>query len=219
MAGYQPHFLPGFEIPLPGYTAQLTGQALRDSRNQQVELFDYPAYSLAVNAEPGRRSPIFVAFNIDLFRLKTTPRKDHWRVDTRIGADYQLNNDYYRSNPWDRGHMARRSSASYGDTLREASFQAEETFYYSNACLQHANLNQDEWLMLEDWVLQINAAKEGKVTTFSGPFYGDYDRSITPDGAPRPWYRPASSSWSVSSTATAASWMPGPSCSTRTKPP
>ena len=78
--------------------------------------------------------------------------------------------------------MARRTSAAWGDTKRDAQHAADETFFFSNSTLQHANLNQDEWLGLEDWVYDLKLDKDGKITSFSGPFYGDFDRSIRPTG-------------------------------------
>ncbi len=129
-----------------------------------------------------RRSPILAALNIDQNQLKSVDRNDNWRIDTRIGADFQLNNDYYRSNPWDRGHLARRASAAWGPTRREAKRASDETFYYSNATLQHANFNQDEWLALENWVFDLKLDSNGKITVFSGPIYGDFSRTITPPG-------------------------------------
>ena len=43
-------------------------------------------------------------------------------------------------------------------------------------------MNRDEWLGLEDWVYDLNLDKDGKITSFSGPFYADYDRSVHPSG-------------------------------------
>ena len=45
--------------------------------------------------------------------------------------------------------------------------------YYSNACLQHMNLNQDEWLEVEDWVKDLQQDSNNKIAVFSGPIYGN----------------------------------------------
>lgn len=59
---------------------------------------------------------------------------------------------------------------------------ATETFYYPNASFQHQNYNPDEWLMLEDWVGDLKLDIDGKISSFSGPIYGDFSRTITPIG-------------------------------------
>jgi DNA/RNA endonuclease G (NUC1) len=148
----------------------------------QGEVFHYPTYSVVANSSPDKRSPVIVCLNIDQALLKGTSRSDRWRIDPRIQFENQLDNDYYAFNPWDRGHMARRTSAAWGSSMRDAQYAADETFYYSNSALQHANLNQDEWLGLEDWVFGLELDKDGKITSFSGPIYGDFDRSIRPSG-------------------------------------
>ncbi|WP_051906353.1 DNA/RNA non-specific endonuclease [Methylomarinum vadi] len=35
---------------------------------------------------------------------------------------------------------------------------------------------------LEDWVYGLKLDSNGKITSFSGPFYGDFDRTIRPSG-------------------------------------
>jgi endonuclease G len=137
-----------------------------------------------MNGNSAKRSPAVVCLNIDQNQLQNTQRKDRWRLDTRIGAANQLDNDYYANNPWDRGHMARRASAAWGSTVRDAQLASDETFYYSNSTLQHENLNQDEWLGLEEWVQQLDLDKDGRITSMIGPIYADFDRSIRPLGRP-----------------------------------
>lgn len=177
MVGYNESFLEGVTLPIPEFNALLSSEVLN-----QGEVFHYPTYSVVVNSSSDKRSPVIVCLNIDQALFKRTNRSDHWRIDPRIGFENQLDNAYYTRNPWDRGHMARRTSAAWGPTKRDAQYAADETFYYSNSTIQHANLNQDEWLKLEDWVYGLNLDKDGKITSFSGPFYADFDRSIRPDG-------------------------------------
>jgi endonuclease G len=137
-----------------------------------------------MNGAADKRSPAVVCLNIDQNQLQSTQRRDRWRIDPRIGAANQLDNDYYANNPWDRGHMARRASAAWGSTIRAAQLASDETFYYSNSTLQHENLNQDEWLSLEEWVHQLDLDKDGRITSMIGPIYADFDRSIRPAGRP-----------------------------------
>ncbi len=180
MSGYDENFLDGVELPLPTFSPRLDGFVLRQPELENGVYAKYVNYTVVMNRST--RAPIFAALNIDQNQLKDTDRSNDWRIDSRIGAEFQLNNDYYRDNPWDRGHLARRASASWGRDQRQAQKASDETFYYSNATLQHRNFNQDEWLALENWVLQLNLDKDGKLTSFSGPIYGDFSRTITPEG-------------------------------------
>lgn len=181
MNGYDPKFL-GEELvlPLPDFSPSLAGDVVRNNLLSNGVLAHYVNYTIITHKL--QRSPILAALNIDQNLLKTARRNNDWRIDTRIGAEFQLDNDYYRRNPWDRGHLARRASVAWGATRREAQRASDETFYYSNATLQHENFNQDEWLALENWVFNLNLDSNGKITVFSGPIYGDFVRTISPQG-------------------------------------
>ncbi|NJN22677.1 MAG: endonuclease [Leptolyngbya sp. RL_3_1] len=181
MQGYDPNFL-GQPVPLPKFSPSLIGFVLEKPELMNGVYAPYHNYTVAMNRQ--LRTPLFAALNIDQTKLKTVSRTDHWRVDTRIGAEYQLNNDYYAANPWDRGHLARKSAAAWGETAREAKQAADDTFFYANAALQHENFNQDEWLALEDWVLALTLDSTNRISVFSGPIFGDFARSITPQGRP-----------------------------------
>ena len=180
MTGYDLDFLDGVSLPLPTFSPRLDGFVLRQPELESGIYANYVNYTVVTNRST--RAPIIVALNIDQNLLKETSRTDNWRIDSRIGAPFQLTNEYYRDNPWDRGHLARRASAAWGSDQRQAQKAADETFYYSNASLQHQNFNRDEWLALEDWVLELKLDKDGKLTSFSGPIYGDFSRTITPEG-------------------------------------
>jgi len=181
MPGYDPDFL-GVRLPIPGSSPSLTGDLVSNAQLRDDVYADYVNYTVITNAKA--RSPVVVALNIDQNKLHKTRRRDRWLIDSRIGPEFQLNNDYYRDNPWDRGHLARRANAAWGDNIRLAQTASDETFYYSNACLQHANFNQDEWLALEDWVLKLKLDKDGRITSFSGPIMDGYMRTIEPEGRP-----------------------------------
>ncbi|MQX38292.1 DNA/RNA non-specific endonuclease [Roseospira navarrensis] len=185
MSGYDPEFLGAdLPVPLPGFSAALDGLVLRVPTLDREVFAHYVNYTVAMNRQPHRRSAVFAALNIDRMRLRPVSRSDRWRIDSRIGADFQLDNAYYRDNPWDRGHLARRASAAWGDSNAAAGRASDETFYYANAALQHSHYNQDEWLALEEWVLGMDGVAEGRVSSFSGPIYDAFVRSIEPEGRP-----------------------------------
>ena len=176
MNGYDPTFL-GVDLPPPTFTIDLESELVEGGK-----IFHYPNYSVIHNGHIDKRSPAIVMLNIDQSKYyKVGGGK--WRIDPRMSEKHQLNNDYYYKNPWDRGHMARRATAAWGDTKSEALIRSKETYYYTNAALQHENLNQDEWLdVLEEWVKNLQIAKDNKISSMSGPIYGDYDRTIRPSG-------------------------------------
>lgn len=113
----------------------------------------------------------FLDRNVDQEKIRRSDR-EKWNTDPRVG-DSQLDNDYYRNNDWDRGHLVQRASASWGDTDRAAQQASDDTMFYTNCALQHENLNQDEWLALEDWVNFLEDDSTNKISVFSGPIYGD----------------------------------------------
>ena len=179
MTGYDPNFL-GQTVPLPEFSPSLIGDVLKQSELEDDIYVHYLTYTIVMNKR--LRTPIFAALNIDQDKLKSVSRADDWQIDTRVGAENQLNNDYYRRNPWDRGHLARRASAAWGDSNREAKLASDDTFFFTNATLQHENFNQDEWLALEDWVKELTLDSNNKISVISGPIFGESARSITPQG-------------------------------------
>ncbi|MBB4287856.1 DNA/RNA non-specific endonuclease [Roseospira goensis] len=202
MAGYNPRFLcdprtwdgaadeplPESErrlvVDLPRFSPALEASILRTPALTGEVVAEYVNYSVVMNRQPHRRSAVVAALNIDQTQVRDVRRSDRWRVDSRIGAAHQLDNDYYYDNPWDRGHLARRASAAWGRSNAAAGRASDETFYYSNATLQHKHYNQDEWLALEDWVLALDRLADGRVSSFSGPIYDSFVRSIEPEGRP-----------------------------------
>jgi len=173
-AGYDPNFT-GVEIPLPTFDNSLDGDVLKKSSStfddETGSWREYMTYSVATNK--ARRQPICAALNVDQTLIKTVQRGS-WKIDREIGAEFQLDNSYYRNNVWDRGHMARRATAAWGRTTTDAKRASDDTMYYSNASLQHMNLNQDEWLEVEEWVKYLQQDSNGKIAVFSGPIYGTF---------------------------------------------
>ncbi|PSN17952.1 endonuclease [filamentous cyanobacterium CCP5] len=181
MAGYDPDFL-GQPLPLPDFSPGLVGDVLEKLELTNGIYAQYHNYTVVMSRR--LRTPLFAALNIDQSRFKSISRSDDWRIDTRIGAEYQLNNDYYNRNPWDRGHLARRAAAAWGDTSREAKHASDDTFFFSNATLQHENFNQDEWLALEEWVQNLTLDSTDRISVICGPIFGETARSLTPSGRP-----------------------------------
>lgn len=184
--GYDPAFLGnGYNVALPDFSPSLKSDVLT-ARDRPTTTFQagfytrYIHFSIATNKR--RRQPIVVALNFDQTLRKSVPRTREWNIDTQVGAQYQLDNSYYRRNDYDRGHMAARAAASWGTTTAEAKQASDATFVYTNAALQHSELNQDEWLQLENWVRTLDIDANNRISIFQGPLY------TTKPGAQKPFW-------------------------------
>lgn len=163
--GYDEKFISNYKIHLP----RLGNNTLKDSL-EKGNVFDYIHFSLVMNRI--RRLAVYTAHNIDGKNLVSIPRKGKWRIDDRVG-EYQIGNEAYRSNPWDRGHLVRRTAVAWGDLASRA---CSDTFYYTNAAPQHENFNQDEWLELENWLLHKADQTKCRLCVFTGPVFGTNDQ-------------------------------------------
>lgn len=174
--GYDPDFL-GVHLPLPQPEPALRAKAatlLADP--SQIEL-KYTHFSVIQHAE--RATPMMTAVNIDGAQFQDLERKGTWVLDGRIAPEHQMDNDAYAKNDIDRGHMVRRKDAQWGS---EADQAANDTFVYTNAALQHCDLNQKTWLDVENSVLYGAVAKKEKKTVFTGPIFRDDDPSFNNHG-------------------------------------
>lgn len=162
---YDPEFLGnGFQVPMP--TPRCTGNLF----NAGVPL-DYIHASLVIHAD--RRSALFAAHNVDAQSRISVPRTG-WDLDERA-LSVQTPPGAYTSNDFDRGHLVRRAAVAFGHSEAEARAASDATFYYTNAALQHERFNQDEWVHLEDWVLQQGNATGSRLCVFTGPIYTRHD--------------------------------------------
>jgi len=188
--GYQADFL-GVNLPLPELEGDLAAQAapLKDGSHE----LKYTHFSVIQHME--RRSPLLTAVNIDGAQYAEHERDGKWVFDSRIDRKYQLGNEAYSNNSIDRGHMVRRRDPMWGANAEKGQ---DDTFVYTNAALQHADLNQKNWLDLENHVL--NGAVEGhkKVSVFTGPVLQDDDPRFDnkgkidpPTQMPRAFYKVA----------------------------
>ncbi len=158
---YDPEFLgDGFTVPMPA-------PSCRGVLVQSGRVFDYIHYSLVMHRD--RRTALFTAHNIDVSQRRSVPRTG-WDLDFRLDREEQTGPGAYSSNPWDRGHLVRRAAVTWGSAQR-AQDASDSTFYYTNAAPQHERFNQDEWLALEDWVLQAAGNIAPRLCVFTGPLY------------------------------------------------
>lgn len=167
---YDPDFLGnGLRVPLP----KLGARAKRDAW-ERGRVLDYIHYSLVMNQT--RRLATFTAVNVDgEHRVKVKRTNTAWVADPRIPSEYQtLHKEGYSGSAFDKGHLVRREDVLHG-TLHVARVANDATFVFTNAAPQHMNFNQDEWLELEDWVLDKATELSPRLAVFSGPVFGEDD--------------------------------------------
>ena len=174
--GYDPDFLGGGDlaVPLPG---------LGDRADDVAPVADDPGGELkyrhfSVIQSKSRRLPMLTAVNIDGARSFRLRRQGTWRLDARLDPEHQIGNQLYRRNPLDRGHMVRRRDPGWGATREEAQEAEIDTFHYTNSAPQHKDLNQRDWVGLEDYIMESAETRDFKVSVFTGPVFRDDDRRL-----------------------------------------
>jgi endonuclease G, mitochondrial len=182
--GYQSKFLgTKFDIAFPQPKTSILKFIAKVNNTDSVVL-KYYNYSTIFHSV--RMMPIISGVNVegDLNkRLDNSQRKDNWLRDNRIGYDIQLDDAYYKSSGFDRGHMSRREDANWGATAEEAKRNADLTCMYTNACPQVAKINQSSrsglWGILEKVVLEQGAevenGKTARISVFNGPIFKEDD--------------------------------------------
>lgn len=167
--GYDSNFL-GRPLSLPKLGPSIQDKAAPlIGRPNETEL-KYTNFSIVMNKE--RRQAFYSAVNIDGAKLEDRPRNGKWTIDSRIAREHQLGGEAYSNNPIDRGHMVRRRDAIWGPKADQAN---HDTFAYTNAGLQHGNLNQKTWLDLENTIFEQAMAKGLKLTVLTGPVFSESD--------------------------------------------
>ena len=171
--GYDANFLgegpnlPMPEVGLEHYHDVVTGDELRHEY-----IVDYIHYSVVMSRS--NRQAFFSAANLDQNTFRKVKGR-RWFIDERVGSTAQIGPAAYASNPWDRGHLTRRTAVTWG-TYYGAKAASNDSCSYANASMQHANFNQDEWRVPEEIVREFDRDKNDRISVFTGPLFTDYDR-------------------------------------------
>lgn len=174
--GYEAEFLGNGEhtVQLPGLGAWSSDVApVSDAPNGVLK---YRNFSVVQSAS--RRLPLLTAVNIDGSRTYRLKRKGRWKLDGRISEDHQIGNELYYRNPLDRGHMVRRRDPGWGDSREQAQQGETDTFHYTNSVPQHEDLNQKDWVGLEDYILDAAETRDFKVSVFTGAVFRKSDHAL-----------------------------------------
>lgn len=182
--GYDARFL-GFEIPLPRLSTTMKQVTVvvppEHRRNGNKYVLHYHHYSLAMNKV--RRFAWYSAAIVDGKRRFELPKRDDkWFIDPRIddpeAPRFQCGEELYAANRTDRGHLARYLDVAWGDTKDEAVRATNDTFHFTNCCLQLSGFNQGKsrWQGLERYLLELKAKKElRRIVVITGPIFADSD--------------------------------------------
>jgi endonuclease G, mitochondrial len=168
--GYDPDFLgtDTLSVPLPGLGP--FGGDVAPVSGVDDGVLRYRNFSVIQSAS--RRLPLVTAVNIDGSQSVVLKRKGEWRLDGRIKAEHQIGNELYVENALDRGHMVRRRDPGWGPHAQEAEV---DTFHYTNSAPQHEDLNQKDWVGLEDYVLEAAETRGFRVSVMTGPVFDPAD--------------------------------------------
>lgn len=171
--GYDPDFLGNgaLSVPLPGLKKWATDAAPVDGDpNRELRYYNFSVIQSAT-----RRLPLVTAVNIDGAQAVKLKRKGRWRLDGRLEMAHQIGNTLYASNPFDRGHMVRRRDPGWGPNAQDAEI---DTFHYTNCVPQHEDLNQTDWVGLEDYVLEAAETRDFRVNVLTGPVFRETDKHM-----------------------------------------
>lgn len=180
--GYAPDFLgERHRVALPGLATWKQDIAeATEHDGTRTKILNYRHFSVAFSKS--RKVPVLTAVNIDGGLSRRIKRgDDQWFADLRLPREIQLSSRDYGRREIDRGHMVRREDPVWGKAgeAGEANF---DTFHYTNAAPQHADLNQraQAWRGLEDYILEHTRTQGLKASVFTGPVLRD-DDPVDPD--------------------------------------
>ena len=173
-------------LPAVGHTGSLHVGILKQVASI---VLSYHHFSIVMNKV--RRLAIYTAVNIDgRFSKRPARSADKWYFDPRLEKKFQLGEFLYASNPLDRGHLVRRLDPAWG-TTKIAKVGNDDTFHFTNCSPQHANLNQQIWNDLEDYLLDNADQDNLKLTVFTGPIFESDDPIYREVPLPRRFWKVA----------------------------
>ncbi len=190
--GYDPAFLPGHTVPLPGLPDALVPLAALNRQATREPRYVLPYHHFSVVMHRERRLAMFTAVNIDGRTSRALRREaDHWSLDPRVAVTEQIGEEIYRDNPLDRGHLVRRLDPAWGATEPIAQLGNDDTFHFTNCSPQHKDFNQNKttWAGLEDYVLRNADHFDLKVSVVTGPVLAPDDDRYRGVQLPRQFWK------------------------------
>jgi endonuclease G len=172
--GFDEEFL-SFPVPAPRFVQTIGSDLAKLQTRQRI---DYCHFSLWLSKS--RKFPRVVAWNVDGASIKSLSRKGiAFKLDERGNLqNFQVDDELYVDNPFDRGHVARRADLCWGP-LAEAKQANRDSFFFSNITPQHARFNQVQrgglWGRLEDAIFNDVDVESLRISLMGGPIMKDSD--------------------------------------------
>jgi endonuclease G, mitochondrial len=191
--GYDPDFLGNGDLaaPWPALSASVEADLARPSDELASQPFELRYTHFGVKFSRTLKQPLMTAVNIDGRHLVPIKRgNDKWFHDGRIPRETQLSKQDYAHPDIDRGHLVRRQDPNWDDSLPAgapedtvsviAQRANDDTFHYTNAAVQHGDLNSStkQWLGLEDYVLKSAKTHGFKACVFTGPVTQEVEETL-----------------------------------------
>lgn len=141
----------------------------RGLTDRQQQVIQHTGYTVSYNKE--WRIPNWVAYELTREETKgKEKRSDRFTSDPLAEGGMPTNSDYAHSG-YDKGHMAPAADMKWNSKVMK------ESFYFSNVCPQHPELNRRKWKDLEektrDWVIADSA-----IIIICGPVVDKFPRTI-----------------------------------------
>ncbi len=136
---------------------------------RQEQLIRHIGYTVSYNRE--LRLPNWVGY--ELTRQETRgaeERSDRFVADPLAQGPIAANSDYTRSG-YDKGHLAPAADMKWGTEVMK------ESFYFTNICPQHPELNRRQWKVLEDKIRDW-AVADSAIIIVCGPVMEKQPRTI-----------------------------------------
>ncbi|MFT5821512.1 MAG: endonuclease G [Crocinitomix sp.] len=183
------HFFLGKQVrpPYPASNQILEELLIVDEKR----VIHYTHFSLVMNKT--RKLAAWSAWNIDGERMvKVNGNSRFFKRDPKIPKEAQIGNELYKSNPLDRGHIARRAELCWGTRI-EAERANKESYYYTNIAPQHERLNRSTmagiWGELENAVFKQARIKDLRMNVMAGPVFKRTDPKYRGEQIPKDFWK------------------------------
>ena len=136
---------------------------------RQEQIIHHKGYTVSYNKD--LKIPNWVSYELTRQETKgKEKRSDNFIADPLVKGAIATNADYARSG-YDKGHMAPAADMKWSPEVMK------ESFYFSNMCPQHPQLNRKGWKNLEekirDWAIADSA-----IIIICGPIINQSSRTI-----------------------------------------
>ena len=131
------------------------------------------------------KSAVLAAANVDGNQLRASYGSRKFRYAKVLPKNQQRGSEWYRDDPFDRGHLVRRSTVRWG-APSVAKLAERESDFFVNIVPQITAVHQDEWKAIERAILLIimNQADNRRALVFSGVYYDPENKMYDPVNRP-----------------------------------